>query len=271
MTVYENIAFPLRLRKLAEHEIRRRVVEVAKMLGIEQLLDRYPRQLSGGQQQRVALARALVRNPRVWLMDEPLSNLDAILRVQMRAELKKLQKELRITTIYVTHDQVEAMTMADRIAVMNEGKVLQVGTPHEIYHKPRTKFVAGFIGSPPMNFLRAEVVEENGRLLLVGEGFTIEVPRELEPHLADYIGQEVEIGVRPEHVKLAPQGHGFKAVVYVTEPLGSETIINVKLGTTLLKVRVPGEHALPPGSEVNIVFDLSKIHVFNPKTGEAIV
>ncbi|HDI02270.1 MAG TPA: ABC transporter ATP-binding protein [Ignisphaera sp.] len=143
MKVYDNIAFPLKLRKVPMNEIDRKVREVARLLRIEELLDRYPRQLSGGQQQRVALARALVRNPRVWLMDEPLSNLDALLRVQMRAELKKLQKELKITTIYVTHDQVEAMTMADRIAVMNAGRVLQIGTPHEIYHKPKMKFVAG--------------------------------------------------------------------------------------------------------------------------------
>ncbi|RLG87762.1 MAG: sugar ABC transporter ATP-binding protein, partial [Thermoprotei archaeon] len=176
MKVYDNIAFPLKLRKLPKDEIDRKVKEIAKILQIDHLLDRYPKQLSGGQQQRVALARALVRNPRVWLMDEPLSNLDALLRVQMRAELKKLQKELKITTIYVTHDQVEAMTMADRIAVMNAGKILQIGTPYDIYHKPRTKFVGGFIGSPPMNFIRVVFDVENNRYILKGHTFAIVLP-----------------------------------------------------------------------------------------------
>ncbi len=171
MKVYDNIAFPLKLRKVPKDEIDRKVREVAKLLRIEELLDRYPKQLSGGQQQRVALARALVRNPRVWLMDEPLSNLDALLRVQMRAELKRLQKELKITTVYVTHDQVEAMTMADRIAVMNAGRVLQIGTPHEVYHYPKTKFVAGFIGSPPMNFIKAVFDFKEGSYVLRGETF----------------------------------------------------------------------------------------------------
>ncbi len=270
MTVYENIAFPLRLRKLPEHEIRRKVVEVAKMLGIADLLDRYPRQLSGGQQQRVALARALVRNPRVWLMDEPLSNLDALLRVQMRAELKRLQKELGITTIYVTHDQVEAMTMADRIAVMNAGRILQIGSPSEVYHRPRNRFVAGFIGSPPMNFIRVELAEEGGSLVLRGEGFRLRLPRELGERLAGYVGRELELGVRPEHIRIARDGD-VEAEVYVVEPLGTETIVNVRLGGSVVKVKVPGEAYFEPGSRVRLSLDVGKIHLFDPRTGEALL
>ncbi len=226
MKVYDNIAFPLKLRKLPKDEIDRRVKEVAELLRIKELLDRYPKQLSGGQQQRVALARALVRKPKVWLMDEPLSNLDALLRVRMRAELKRLQKELGITTIYVTHDQVEAMSMADKIAVMNAGRVLQVGTPAEIYGRPKTLFVAGFIGTPPMNFLRVEFREEGGRYLLKGREFSLELPSELGELVGGKVpsGGELVMGVRPEHIEIAEGSERegtILAEVYVVEPLGS--------------------------------------------------
>ena len=275
MKVYDNIAFPLRLRKLPKDEIDRKVREVAKLLRIDDLLDRYPKQLSGGQQQRVALARALVRSPRVWLMDEPLSNLDALLRVQMRAELKRLQKELKITTIYVTHDQVEAMSMADRIAVMNKGRILQIASPKEIYEKPRTKFVGGFVGTPPMNFIPVIFSIENGKYLLKGEGFSIELPKDLGEYLREKVGDraELDLGIRPEHIKLVmrEEPNAIPATVYVVEPLGTETIVNVKVGDTLVKIKVMGEAHFEPSTRVWLAFDLNKMHLFDTKTEEAVI
>ncbi|NPA97473.1 MAG: ABC transporter ATP-binding protein [Crenarchaeota archaeon] len=275
MKVYDNIAFPLRLRKVPRSEIDRKVREVAKLLRIDDLLDRYPKQLSGGQQQRVALARALVRSPRVWLMDEPLSNLDALLRVQMRAELKRLQKELKITTIYVTHDQVEAMSMADRIAVMNKGRILQIAPPKEIYEKPRTKFVGGFVGTPPMNFIPVTFVVENDKYLLKGEGFSIELPKELGEYLREKVGDraELDLGVRPEHIRISTseEPNAIPATVYIVEPLGTETIVNVKVGETLVKIKVIGEALFEPSTRVWLVFDINKIHLFDTKTEEAVI
>ncbi len=274
MKVYDNIAFPLKLRKVPKDEIDRKVKEVAKMLQIESLLDRYPRQLSGGQQQRVALARALVRKPKVWLLDEPLSNLDAILRVQMRAELKKLQKELKITAVYVTHDQVEAMSMADRVAVMNAGRVLQVGRPEEVYRKPNTLFVARFIGSPPMNFLRVSLVEEGGKYYLRSEGVNIELPRELGEVISKNASdpKDLILGVRPEHLELTTvdKAH-ISGDVYIIEPLGSETIINIKVGDTVIKARSLGEVTLSIGERIFLRADINNIHVFDPKTEKAII
>ncbi len=275
MKVYDNIAFPLKLRKLPKSEIDRRVREVAKLLRIEELLDRYPKQLSGGQQQRVALARALVREPKVWLMDEPLSNLDALLRVYMRAELKRIQKQLKITTIYVTHDQVEALSMADRIAVMNKGRVLQVGTPAEIYHKPKTLFVAGFIGTPPMNFIRLVFRVRGDRYVLEGRTFAITLPSELGRVVEEKIGEgsEVILGIRPEHISLEPI-EGSQAIpgeVYVVEPLGTETIINVKVDDTLVKVKTMRELFMESGKKISLYIDMSKIYLFDPKTEEVIV
>ncbi len=274
MKVYDNIAFPLKLRKVPKDEIDRKVKEVAKMLQIESLLDRYPRQLSGGQQQRVALARALVRKPKVWLLDEPLSNLDAILRVQMRAELKKLQKELKITAVYVTHDQVEAMSMADRVAVMNAGRVLQVGRPEEVYRKPNTLFVARFIGSPPMNFLRVSLVEEGGKYYLRSEGVNIELPRELGEVISKNASdpKDLILGVRPEHLELTTvdKAH-ISGDVYIIEPLGSETIINIKVGDTVIKARSLGEVTLSIGERIFLRADINNIHVFDPKTENAII
>ncbi len=275
MKVYDNIAFPLRLRKLPKDEIDRRVKEVAKMLRIEDLLDRYPKQLSGGQQQRVALARALVRNPRVWLMDEPLSNLDALLRVQMRAELKRLQKELKITTIYVTHDQVEAMSMADRIAVMNKGRILQIAPPLEIYERPKTKFVGGFVGSPPMNFLPVVFKVQDDKYLLVGEGYTISLPKDLGEYLRNKVGSyaELDLGVRPEHITIttAEEPNAIPAEVYVLEPLGTETIVNVRVGESIIKIKASSEVRLEPQTRVWLKLDLNKIHLFDRKTEEAIL
>ncbi|RLF22984.1 MAG: sugar ABC transporter ATP-binding protein [Thermoprotei archaeon] len=269
MTVFDNIAFPLKLKKLPKKEIEKEVRRVAKLLRIEELLDRKPAQLSGGQQQRVALARALVKKPDLFLMDEPLSNLDAKLRVVMRAELKRLQKELGITTIYVTHDQVEAMTMADRIAVLDRGKLQQVGTPEELYYKPANLFVAGFIGTPPMNFIEGTLIEKDGRIVFRHSEFDIVLPDDLYEHLQDKVPRDVILGVRPEDVIIdVPQG--IKAMVYVIEPLGKDFIVHFKIGdftlralTSTLKYRV--------NDIVPISFDMSKIHLFDKKTGKAII
>jgi multiple sugar transport system ATP-binding protein len=235
MTVFNNIAFPLTVRKssLTKNEIKERVFSIAKILGIEELLERKPRQLSGGQQQRVALARALVRNPKVWLMDEPLSNLDALLRVQMRAELKKLQKDLGITTVYVTHDQIEALTMADRIAVMNKGLVMQVGTPNEIYNNPDHIFIATFISSPPMNILKCRIKDNQ----IECPGFQIKKAIKIDTN-------EFYIGIRPEHLKIITPKHTLteneiiaEGKIYIIEPLDSEFIVNVKINDHIIKVK----------------------------------
>ncbi len=278
MKVYDNIAFPLKVRKMPKDEIDKRVREIAGLLGIEELLDRYPKQLSGGQQQRVALARALVRHPKVWLMDEPLSNLDALLRIRMRAEIKRIQKELKITTIYVTHDQVEAMSMADRIAVMNKGRVLQVGSPREIYHKPKTLFVAGFIGTPPMNFINVVFGLEKDRYVLQGKAFKIILPNEMGRIIEKQLGvdKEVVLGIRPEHIGIVEdrgrrENNIVEAEVYIVEPLGTETIINVKLDDTIVKVKTIKEIIFEPGSKIKLYIDPQRIYVFDPATEKVLV
>ncbi len=274
MTVYENLAFPLKMRGYPKREIDKIVREVAKLLRIEDLLDRKPRELSGGQQQRVALGRALVRRPKVFLMDEPLSNLDAKLRVYMRAELKRLQKELKITTIYVTHDQVEAMTMSDRIAVMNAGRIMQIGTPHDLYYKPANLFVAGFIGSPPMNFIDATYVEKDGEHYLDAGTVRIKIPEWMAKEIKkSAASEELVIGIRPEHIKVYTEERPgtFPAKVYVIEPLGGETIIDFKLDDKIYKAKYPGELHLQPGDTVYIELDLDKMHIFDKKTEKAII
>src|SRR5438477_7238113 len=231
MTVRENLEFGLRMRRTPDAQREARVAEAAELLGLASLLDRKPAQLSGGQRQRVALGRAIVRHPAVFLFDEPLSNLDAKLRVQMRAEIKKLQQRLGTTTIYVTHDQVEAMTMGSRIAVMHAGRLQQVGTPLEIYDRPRNLFVAQFIGTPPMNFLRAKIDE--GGALLAAPRFTIPTPKRLRSETALREGRGVLIGVRPEHVTDSVSAEGAATVsaqVELIEPLGDETIVTARVG-----------------------------------------
>lgn len=275
MTVFENIAFPLLARRkelgLDKEEIRRRVIEIAKLLRIEDLLDRYPRQLSGGQQQRVALARALVRKPKVWLLDEPLSNLDAKLRLYMRSELKRLQRELRITTIYVTHDQIEAMSMADRIAVMNNGRILQIGRPEDLYARPSNTFVATFIGSPPMNLIPCEYVERKGVSMLKCLGFT----KNLDPEIARALrGRgEVILGVRPEYIRVSNKpGQGWvEATVLITEPFGAEYIVTADLGGVTVRLRAPRDFKPEVGGKVYLQIDWSKVLFFDKKTGDAIV
>ncbi|OYT68054.1 MAG: sugar ABC transporter ATP-binding protein [Candidatus Wolframiiraptor sp. EX4484-121] len=276
MTVYGNLAFPLKMRKLPKDEIDKKVKEVAKLLNIDHLLDRKPRQLSGGEMQRVALGRALVRTPRVFLMDEPLSNLDAKLRVYMRAELKKLQRDLKITTIYVTHDQAEAMAMADRIAVMNKGKILQYSEPHDVYEKPANLFVAGFIGSPPMNFIKASILEKDSKIILDAGFFQYELRRDLgESVKRGASGSEVMIGFRPEHMLLSRERQAnsvFQADVYVIEPMGSRIIVDLKAGEYLLKaVAPPTAEIPPPGQKVWVGFSVERLHVFDAKTEKTLI
>jgi len=277
MTVYENMAFGLKLRKFPKDEIDRRVKEAARILGIENLLDRKPRQLSGGQRQRVAVGRAIVRNPKVFLFDEPLSNLDAKLRVQMRAELKKLHHRLEATIIYVTHDQVEAMTMANKIVVMREGRIQQIGDPHTIYNKPANIFVAGFIGSPAMNFINAKIVRGEGGLWVQASGFKVKIPKDYEDALANWIDKDVIFGIRPENVydkmfAFAPtEENTVRGMVDVVEPLGSETILHVKVGDDQIVAKVDPKTKAQEGQEIDLVFDMEAMHVFDKDTEEAII
>lgn len=234
MSVFENMAFGLKLRKFSREEIKKRVDYAAKILSIEDLLNRKPKQLSGGQRQRVAVGRAIVRNPKVFLFDEPLSNLDAKLRVQMRAEISKLHKQLLATMIYVTHDQIEAMTMGDRIVVMKDGKIQQIDTPFNLYNNPVNKFVAGFIGSPPMNFIEGEIVRENGlRFLSSNKSINILLEKSKFSNLAEYVDKKVWLGVRPEDITIAENEdkHTFTFVanINIIEPLGSEMLLYIEI------------------------------------------
>ena len=275
MSVYDNLAFPLKMKKYPKQEIEKRVKEVAKLLRIEELLNRKPRQLSGGQQQRVALGRALVRNPKVWLMDEPLSNLDAKLRVYMRAELKKLQKDLNITTIYVTHDQAEAMAMADKVAVMSQGKILQYDAPTNVYERPANLFVAGFLGSPPMNFVEANLVERDSKIMLDAGFFTYPLDEKLGKIVKDNVASDkVIIGFRPEHMIVSDEkvpNAVFQADLYVVEPMGSSFIVDLRAGEYLIKAIVPPTTKLPPpGEKVWAGFPPDKLHIFDAKTEKAL-
>lgn len=278
MKVYDNIAFPLKIKKLPKDEIDKRVKWAAELLQISDLLNRYPHQLSGGQRQRVAVARAIVVEPNVLLMDEPLSNLDALLRVKMRSELKKLQRRIKVTTVYVTHDQVEAMTMGDRIAVMNAGRIMQVGTPTEIYHKPANIFVAGFIGSPQMNFIDVSVEEKSDGIYLVSEDFTIKLPRDIGKVAKPYTGKTLIMGIRPEHIY--PAGYvpsnikrtaEIRGVVDFVEALGSDTIIHLNTGSRIIVVKISGTFNTNIGDKLRVAIDLDKLHLFKRDTEEAIL
>src|SRR5262249_12769175 len=242
MSVHDNMAFGLKMRKFNKREIGRRVKEAADILGIGELLTRKPRQLSGGQRQRVALGRAIVRHPRVFLFDEPLSNLDAKLRVQMRVELKKLHLRLGTTAVYVTHDQVEAMTLGDRVVVMKEGWVQQVGEPLELYNRPANKFVAGFIGSPAMNFATVTMTDGNGRLTARNDGMEIELPSTHAERLRGHVGEQMTLGIRPEDLHVAgdadPAGLTFPCKVEVVEQLGSEILLDVRVGSDTMVASV---------------------------------
>src|SRR5271165_2152289 len=242
MSVHDNMAFGLKMRKFDKPDIAKRVAEAADILGIQDLLRRKPRQLSGGQRQRVALGRAIVRHPRVFLFDEPLSNLDAKLRVQMRVELKKLHERLGTTAIYVTHDQVEAMTLGDRVVVMRDGRVQQVGDPMELYNQPANRFVAGFIGSPAMNFVGVRLAAVNGGLWAESEGIRLKVPGPLKDRVGPYAGKEATLGVRPEDLRIAgaadPSDMSFDVAVEVVERLGSEILLDVAAGATSMVASV---------------------------------
>jgi multiple sugar transport system ATP-binding protein len=270
MTVFENMAFPLRARRLSKAEIRRQVEQTAQSLGIANLLERKPRQLSGGQMQRVALGRAIVRRPHVFLMDEPLSNLDAMLRVETRAELKRLQRDLGITMIYVTHDQEEAMTLADTLVVMRDGRAEQVGGPEEVYHRPQTSFVARFIGSPAMNMLPCRYVPQHHEL--VTETFRRPAPEFLRRRSDGQTPADLLLGLRPEAITVAldEQPGSVAARVYVAEPLGKETLITLALGAERLKVLVPPELQPAMNDTIWLTFDEQDMHLFDAESGAAI-
>jgi len=276
MTVYQNMAFGLKLRKFKKTEIDARVREAAEILGIQELLERRPKALSGGQRQRVAVGRAIVRKPAVFLFDEPLSNLDAKMRVQMRTEISRLHTRLETTMIYVTHDQVEAMTMGDRIVVMKDGVIHQVATPTDLYDSPANAFVAGFIGTPPMNFFAVNLAAENGTPVLREDAFAIPVPAEWRERVAPYVGKPVTFGVRPEHVG-SPTAEGtaglprIKAKVEVIEPMGSETYLYLTTGRNSFIARVDSHRTCRVGEQLDLAVMLSKGHLFDVETTRAIV
>ncbi|PZC52640.1 MULTISPECIES: ABC transporter ATP-binding protein [unclassified Mesotoga] len=277
MSVYENMAFGLKLRKTPKPEIEERVMEAARILGIEQLLDRKPKQLSGGQRQRVAVGRAIVRKPKVFLFDEPLSNLDAKLRVQMRAELKRLHQNLQATIIYVTHDQVEAMTMADKIVIMKDGIIQQIGDPYSVYFEPKNKFVAGFIGTPAMNFISAKLVSEGGKVWVVKEDMKLLVPEDKVERLEHLVGKDTTFGIRPEDIydkmySVAPKEEFIvKGDVEVVEPLGSETLIHANIHGDDIVAKVDPKSRASSGDKMDLVFDMSMMHLFDPETEENVL
>ncbi|HSH21858.1 MAG TPA: sn-glycerol-3-phosphate ABC transporter ATP-binding protein UgpC [Candidatus Caenarcaniphilales bacterium] len=274
MSVRDNLAFGLKLRKVPKPEIERRVQEAARTIELSNLLDRKPKQLSGGQRQRVALGRAIVREPAVFLMDEPLSNLDAKLRVQTRAEIARLHQRLKTTIVYVTHDQVEAMTMGDRIAVMNNGLLLQVGPPQELYEHPTNKFVAGFIGSPAMNFINVNVQRDGGQLSLRNENVELPIPDRLRPSVENG-GQELTAGFRPEHFEIingqaSGAGATLRATCDVVEFLGNEELLHVRVGEHDLVAIVDASHRVRPGDVLDLRVPLEKIHLFEQEEGRAL-
>ena len=270
MSVYDNMAFGLKLRKMPKDEIDKKVKEAARILDIEHLLDRKPKALSGGQRQRVALGRAIVREPKVFLLDEPLSNLDAKLRAQMRTEISKLHKKLQTTFIYVTHDQTEAMTMGTRIVVMKDGLIQQVDTPQFIYDHPANIFVAGFIGSPQMNFVDAKLVESNGKVAVAFGEDTLVLPEDKAVVLKDkgYVGKDIIMGIRPENLDEAVGSEQaiIEATVEVTELMGAETYIYLAKGKANMVARVNGTSKAKPGDKLRISLDTTKIHVFDKET-----
>jgi multiple sugar transport system ATP-binding protein len=272
MTVFENMAFGLKLRKFPRDEIKRRVDEAARILDLSSLLDRRPKALSGGQRQRVAMGRAIVRNPRVFLFDEPLSNLDAKLRVQMRTEIKKVHQTLHTTTIYVTHDQVEAMTLADRVVVMNQGRIEQIGAPQELYHKPNTRFVAGFIGSPAMNFLPVHMFDDGGLTMQLATGEKLSVPAQRVDRYGPHKGREMTLGIRPEdltetHDPEKPGVGRINTLVDVIEPMGMETIVHFFIDKVPVTARVDPATVAVPGQTLPLAVDLNQMHLIDNESG----
>ncbi len=276
MSVFDNMAFGLKLRKTPKDEIKRRVQQAADILGIGDLLDRKPRQLSGGQRQRVAVGRAIVREPKVFLFDEPLSNLDAKLRVETRANISKLHQQLQTTFIYVTHDQVEAMTMASRIAVLNAGILQQIDTPQHLYDYPNNLFVAGFIGSPAMNFFPAKVVQDDGKLYVDGKSFKLQVPDRHVSTFTPLAGKPVVFGIRPEDIhnpEFTPSSIFAQSVeteVDVTELMGNEIFVYLKSGEHNFVARVDPRTRVQMGDKVQVVFNMDNMHIFDRDTEQAI-
>jgi len=283
MTVRENMSFPLRIRSYPDDEINERVEHAAEILGITELLDRKPSQLSGGQQQRVALGRAIVREPSVFLMDEPLSNLDAKLRIQMRTELNEIHQRVGKTTIYVTHDQAEAMTLGDRVVVLNDGHLQQIGPPQELYDNPINRFVAGFIGEPPMNFLPSTVHEEGGNYVADGDFFEVTLPDHIAGVLDEWNGplDQLTFGIRPEDLNNAEllddeeyaEDRSIRATVKIVEPMGSDrflTMVPANSETPEFTARVSPESEVEPGDEMTLIANLDKMHLFDDRSGENI-
>ena len=272
-TVYENMANPLKLQRTPKREIERRVRRAAEILEIDPLLHRKPVELSGGQKQRTAIGRAIVREPKVFLFDEPIAHLDAKLRSHMRGELKHLQRDLETTTVYVTHDQLEGMSMADRIAVMHEGVLQQLGTPEEIYNQPSNEFVAGFVGEPPMNFLDCTLEQTNVGLTVVHSGFRLALTeRQASLLTASGAAADVRIGTRPDNLAIAPGADGAPDVpgeIFVVEPLGGDMVIEVNIGTDRVAVKAKISPMGGPGEPCRIGFDADKVHVFDKTTGVA--
>ncbi len=277
MTAFENMSFGLKLRKFPKAEIKQRVEHAARILDITELLDRRPKALSGGQRQRVAMGRAIVRNPKVFLFDEPLSNLDAKLRVQMRTEIKRVHQKVKTTTVYVTHDQVEAMTLADRVVVMHHGRIEQIGTPQELYHHPKTRFVAGFIGSPAMNFIPCRLEHTGAGLSVrISDAIVLPVPPDRSARYQRVIGKEFILGLRPEHIA-EPRNNGrvsaggnFSAVLDVVEPMGMETMVFFTINGTEICSRVEPSSAVAPGGKMVLHANMDHMHLIDSSTGVVI-
>ena len=278
LSVFKNISFGLEIQKMSKSELKERVHHAAEILGISDLLDRKPKQLSGGQRQRVAMGRAIVRRPSVFLFDEPLSNLDAKLRTQMRTEIKKLHKQLTTTIVYVTHDQVEAMTLADRIVVLKDGNIEQVGKPEEVYNNPKSIFVAGFIGAPTMNFIPCRLTGQNGKVVLQisdENKVILNVPEEKAENYLNSLNRDVIMGIRPEYFSLVEQNkittrNHLSLQVNVIEPLGSTTLFFCELAASEMVVSLEPIPGIKPGDNLNLKADMSKIHLFDPETGNVL-
>ncbi len=274
MTAEDNIAFPLVVKHTPKEEVEKRVKEVSSLLKISHLLKRKPKEMSGGEQQRVALGRAIVKKPNVFLMDEPLSNLDAALRTEMRVELKRLQKQLQTTLIYVTHDQTEALSMADRIAVIKDGKLLQIGSPEEIYNQPADAWIASFIGNPPMNLISCTLARNNDRTTLhAAENCVLEIPKSLISKLTDLeIGAKLKLGVRPEDIEIGAKGAMLfcEAEIYLLESTGDSTVIDFKMGDSIVKLKTKAGYKAKIGERAQLVFTGSKMVLFDAETGRAL-
>ena len=274
-TVFENIAVPLQQQDVPEDEIKERVEKVAKQLKIDWLLEKIPSKLSGGERQRVAIGRAIVRQPKAYLMDEPLSNLDALLRLEMRVSLKELQTTLKETFVYVTHDQVEALSMGDRIALMNKGSVQQVDTPETVYRYPVNKFVATMLGNPPMNFIECSVTKKGGGFHFKHEGFSLSTTSSrIEEALKNYVNEKIIVGIRPEDIVIheeIPAENGIAAEVYVFEPLGNETVVDASIGNSVIKILTDPDFYGSSGQKIGLTMNMEKLHLFDCETGQVLL